>query len=91
MLKMPNPFDTGATPVVPVEAAASPNLAGADDAAADPFDGPDIPLVELVKRGFDPHGFLNDCEPLPAFLSAPSQAYEAATELPPVLQVLAKF
>lgn len=89
MTALPNPFDTGATPVAPVEAAASPNLAGADGAAADPFDGPDIPLAELVSRGFDPSGFLNDCEPLPAFLSAPSQRYLTATEIYPVLQTLA--
>lgn len=93
MTSLPNPFDTGAssTPVVPVEAAVSPTFAGPDDTAADPFDGADIPLDELVRRGFDVDGFVSDCEPLPAFLSAPSQAYRAATELRPVLSVLAKF
>jgi hypothetical protein len=59
------------------------------DAAADHFDGPDIPLAELVKRGFDEAGFLNDLEPLPAFLIAPSQRYLSATDLMPVLQTLA--
>lgn len=35
MNALPNPFDTAATPVAVVEAAASPSLAGKDDAAAD--------------------------------------------------------
>jgi hypothetical protein len=71
-------FDTGAaTPVAPVEAAASPNLAGADDAAAD------------HRFVLDEEAFLNDIEPLPAFLVAPSQSYLRANDIFRVLRVIA--
>lgn len=91
MSTLPNPFTSSAVahPATVDEAAAPSSTTGTDDAAADPFDGPDIPLAELVRRGFDERGFLNDCEPLPAFLVAPSQSYLCATDLIPVLQVLA--
>lgn len=84
MPTLPNPFDTGlAHPAAPVEAAALPKPSGEDGAAAD------IPMAELIARGFDPDGFVSDCEPLPAFIRAPSQPYIVATELPPILEVLA--
>lgn len=84
MTVLPNPFDTGVfTPVAPVEAAASTMSTGTDDAAAD------IPLDELIARGFDPDGFVSDCEPLPAFLAAPSQSYLRAGEIFRVLRVIA--
>lgn len=72
-------FDTGATPVALVEAAASPTHTGTDDAAAD------IPSRFVL----DVEAFMNDIEPLPAFLVAPSQQYLTATEIYPVLQTLA--
>lgn len=89
MTPLPNPFESAAAhPATADEAAASPS-APVLDAAAELFDGPDIPLAKLVGRGFDVDGFLNDCEPLPAFLIAPSQQYLSATEIYPVLQTLA--
>ncbi len=78
MSTLPNPFDTGAaTPVAPVEAVALPNLSGADDATAD------------NRFVLDEEAFLNDIEPLPAFLIAPSQPYLRATDIFKVLRVLA--
>lgn len=79
MPTLPNPFDTGpAHPAAPVEAAASPILTGTDDAAAEPS-----------RFVLDEDAFLNDLEALPAFLVAPSQAYLRATDLIPMLAVLA--
>src|SRR4051812_4652808 len=48
------------------------------DAAADPIDGPDIPLTELTARGFNVAEFLKEMKP-------PLRA----DDLIPVLQVLA--
>ena len=91
MINLPSPFLSAVEPAATLSAdsAAAPCLTDPTVAAADQFDGPDIPLAELVRRGFDQAGFLNDCEPLPAFLSAPSQSYLRATDLIPVLQTLA--
>lgn len=87
MPTMPNPFEFAGS--CPANTAAASPVSSQVDAAAEPFDGRDIPLDDLVRRGFDPEGFLNDIEPLPAFLSAPSQRYLSATDLIPVLQTLA--
>jgi hypothetical protein len=70
----------------PADTAAAPPVSSQAGAAADL---PDIPLAELERRGFDAEGFLNDIEPLPAFLSAPSAAYLTAREIFPVLRTLA--
>jgi len=51
------------------------------------FDGPDIPLYELMKRGFDVEAFMIKVEPLPLFLQRPIRA----DELMPVLAVMAKY
>lgn len=89
MPTLPNPFEfTGRAEHAPVDKAVAfdtPVLG----AAADPIDGPDIPLTELTARGFDEAAFLADIEPLPAFLIDPSPKYLEAAEIIPVLQVLA--
>jgi hypothetical protein len=79
MPTLPNPFDefTGDAEHAPVDKAVAfdtPVLG----AAADPFDGPDIPLAELSRRGFDVWKFM-DALPPPLH----------ADDLIPVLQVLA--
>ncbi len=91
MTILPNPFQSAVEPaaMLSADSAAAPCLTDPTVAAADQFDGADIPLDELVRRGFDPAAFVNDCEPLPAFLVAPSQQYLTATEIYPVLQTLA--
>lgn len=66
----------------PAEATQNPATAG-------PFDGPDLLLAELIARGFDVDGFLNDIEPLPAFLLNPRPEYLRANEMIPMLAVLA--
>lgn len=80
MTTLPNPFlgSAGRVEHVPTEApaVASPTFTGADDVTADRF-------------VLDVDAFMNDLEPLPAFLVAPSQAYITATDLIPVLEVLA--
>lgn len=40
-------------------------------------------------RGFDVEAFMNDLEPLPAFLISPRPEYLKAAEIIPVLKVLA--
>lgn len=83
MAVMPaSPFMFGAVHAAPDE----PVVASvtAFDAAAG-----DLPMHELIARGFSPSAFLNDLEPLPAFISAPSQQYLAATEIRPIVDVLA--
>lgn len=82
-LALQNPFDSGAFTTVTATDEAVASLRQVDDATAD------IPLFELEQRGFDAEAFLNDCEALPAFLAAPSQQYLSATNLIPVLEVLA--
>lgn len=78
MPTLPNPFSfTGVSEPSPVDKAVAfdtPVLG----AAADPFDGPDIPLAELAIRGFSVAAFLNALVP-------PLHA----DDLIPVLQVLA--
>lgn len=88
---LPNPFQSAVAPEMVADSAAAPCLTDPTVAAADQFDGADIPLTELIARGFDPDGFVSDCEPLPAFLSAPSQQYLnlKAADLVPVLMTLA--
>jgi hypothetical protein len=83
MPTLPNPFDTGPVHAEPVEAAALPKPSGEDGAAAD------LPMAELIARGFDCEAFVADCDPLPAFLIAPGQEYLKANDLIPVLQTLA--
>ena len=39
----------------------------------------------------DVEAFMNDIEPMPAFLSAPSQRYLTASEITPVLKILAGY
>lgn len=81
----PSPFIESAPVDRPAAASSPPTPVG--DAAVD---GPDIPLAELMCRGFDPDAFVSDCEPLPEFIRAPSQAYLTATEIEPVLRVIAR-
>lgn len=91
MTALPNPFESAGEPAAMLcaDSVAAPCLTDPTVAAADQFDGPDLPLADLVSRGFDPEAFISDCEPLPAFIRAPSQSYLRATDLIPVLQVLA--
>ena len=92
MPTLPNPFEfAGGAEHPPVDkaVASAPRTPVHEGAAADPIDSPDIPLAELTRRGFDEAAFLNDIEPLPAFISAPSQEYLQAAEIIPVLKVLA--
>ncbi len=77
---MPNPFECF-SPIATTETSLPP--IDAED------DGPDIPLDDLISRGFDPEAFLNDIEALPAFLAAPSDQYLTATEIFPMLEVIA--
>ncbi len=71
MAVLPNPFDS-APPQAAETAVASPVItSGPVDAAAEPFDGAEIPLTVLMSRGFDVETFLADIEPLPLFLQAP--------------------
>jgi hypothetical protein len=71
MAIMPNPFEFAPCPQVAETAAArSPNTP-VEAAAANPIDGPDIPMTVLMSRGFDVETFLAEIEPLPLFLQAP--------------------
>lgn len=76
---LPNPFAFAEVVMPSASKAAAPMpFAPAEGAAADPFDGPDIPLADLAIRGFSVAAFLNAMVP-------PLHA----DELIPVLQVLA--
>jgi hypothetical protein len=77
MPTLPNPFDSAVAHPATVDEAAAPSpVALAMDAAADRF-------------VLDEEAFLNDIEPLPAFISAPSQGFLRAVEIVPLLRVLA--
>lgn len=71
MTTMPNPFEFTVPQAVESAVASPVHTPGTVDAAAGPFDGPDIPMTVLMSRGFDVETFLADIEPLPLFLQAP--------------------
>lgn len=75
MTILPNPFSDGSRAPSENTAAASP-VSSQVDAAAEPS-----------RFVLDEEAFLNDLEPLPAFLSAPRHL--SATDLMPVLMTLA--
>jgi hypothetical protein len=81
-----NPFVEVVIPSASKAAAPMPHAPAEGAAATDLLE---ISFAELVKRGFDEEGFLNDLEPLPAFLIDPRQQYLQAADLIPVLAVLA--
>jgi hypothetical protein len=76
-MNLPNPFEFTGASHAPVDKAVVP-YTPVLGAAADPIDGPDIPLAELSERGFSVAAFLNALVP-------PLHA----DDLIPVLQVLA--
>lgn len=79
MTSLPNPWLTGSTPRSAEESAvASSPLVPPSDAAADRF-------------VLDHDRFLADIEPAPAFLSDPRPEYLSATDMMPVLEVLAGY
>lgn len=79
MTELPNPFVTSALePAMAAETAAAPDLTDPPVAAADRF-------ILDVER------FVADIEEPPAFLHAPSPEYLRATDLYPVLEVLAGY
>jgi hypothetical protein len=77
MTTLPNPFLISAlAPVMAVETAAAPDLTDPPVAAADRF-------------VLDERSFMEALEEVPSFLSAPRPEFLAATDLMPVLAVLA--
>lgn len=82
MINLPNPFQSAVEPAA---------MLSADSAAGPCLTDPTVPAADQFESRFvlDVEAFMNDIEPLPAFLSAPSQSYLKANDLIPVLQVLA--
>ncbi len=75
MTNLPNPFSTLAA-TMPVENGGCPGLSDPPVAAADRF-------------VLDVEAFLNDIEPLPAFLGTPRHEYLDAVAMRPIVEVLA--
>lgn len=83
MSALPNPFLISALePARAAETAAAPGLTDPPVAAADCFD---------ARFSLDHDRFLADIEAAPAFLSDPRPEYLSATDMMPVLEVLAGY
>lgn len=79
MTPLPNPFlDSALAPAMVAEPAAAPDLT-------------DRPVAAAARFMLDERAFMEALEEAPSFLSAPRPEYLAATDLIPVLQVLAGY
>lgn len=94
MIALPNPFESTLDPATGVDAAAAPGLTDPPVAAAETFG---TECHQAFRRAIDAdhrfaldeRAFMEAIEPPPAFLGNPSPEYLNATDLMPVLAVLA--
>lgn len=76
-------------PLVDVTANHSPSPMTTEDIKAHSAVAEPVIAGATDRFILDAEAFMNDIEPLPAFLSAPSQSYLRASDLIPVLETLA--
>jgi hypothetical protein len=81
MAILPNPFESAVEPAMVADAAAAPCPTDPTVAAADQFES---------RFVFDEDAFMNDIEPLPAFIAAPSRDYMRAVDIRPIVDILAE-